>query len=135
MSDPPVFLFDGVCVLCSRAVRYVLKHEKTQDMRFVAIQSETGRQMALENGIDPDVPKTFLLKMNDEMLESSDAALAVLKYAGGPLSFLRIVRFVPKPIRDFAYLFVAKNRYKVFGKTDVCMVPEPSTRDRFEMPS
>ena len=134
MRDKPVYVFDGHCILCSRAVQYVLKHERSPDMRFVAIQSTEGREVAKNNQVDPDDPSTFLLVINDRVLKSSDALVALIRYAGGPARALLPFRFLPRRVRDWLYARIAKNRYRIFGETDTCFVPDPETRARFVLP-
>jgi len=127
----PIYVFDSHCVLCSRAVQYVLKHEKQPDMTFVAIKSDLGRKISKQYNVDPDDPHTFIYLQDGKAWFSSDAGFAVLKKTGGPMAFLRAAKILPRPIRDWLYFRIAKNRYKVFGKLDACYVPTPETRDRF----
>lgn len=129
--EHPLYLYDGQCVLCSRAVQYVLKYEPRSDMQFVAIQSKPGRKLAQDHKIDPDNPETFLLLINGQALKSSDALIALIRYAGGPARWLLIIRILPRPVRDFIYRRIAKNRYRIFGKHESCFVPTPDDRSRF----
>ncbi|WP_299967768.1 thiol-disulfide oxidoreductase DCC family protein [uncultured Roseobacter sp.] len=131
MTSDPIWLFDGQCVLCSSGVRYTLRHEKTSQIRFVAIQSNEGRTLADRHGIDPDDPATFLFIENGRALEKSDAVIAIARHLNGPARFGRLLRFIPRPLRDAAYTVIARNRYRIFGKTETCMVPHPDQRDRF----
>lgn len=130
-ADDPVWLFDCKCVLCSWGVRYTLKHEKAATIRFVAIQSDEGRTLAMRNGIDPADPATFLFVENGEALEKSDAVIALSKHLSGPARLLSIASVIPRRWRDAAYSLVARNRYRLFGKTSVCIAPGPETRRRF----
>jgi len=127
----PIYLFDGHCVLCSRAVQYVLRHEKSPDMRFVAITSVEGRKLAKANDIDPDDPESFLIIEGDNVLRSSDAIIALGRYVGGLHKVASIGKVLPRPIRDWLFGIMAKNRYKIFGRTESCYVPSPENRDRF----
>jgi len=127
----PIYLFDGYCVLCSRAVRYVLRHEKTPDMRFVAILSEEGRALAKANDIDPEEPESFLIIQGDDVLRSSDAIIALGRYVGGLHKIASIGKVLPRPVRDWLYGLIAKNRYELFGRTEACYVPTPENRHRF----
>jgi predicted DCC family thiol-disulfide oxidoreductase YuxK len=126
-----IWVFDGVCVLCSRGVQFTLKHEKTASIKFVAIQSDEGRALALDNGIDPDDPISFLFIENGQVLEKSDAIIALSRHLKGPARIALILKVVPKRLRDAGYLFVAHNRYRLFGKTDICMMPPANQSDRF----
>jgi predicted DCC family thiol-disulfide oxidoreductase YuxK len=126
-----IWVYDSVCVLCSRGVQYTLKHEKVASIKFVAIQSDEGRLLAQTNGIDPDDPTTFLFIENGQALEKSDAIIALSKHLNGPARITPILKVMPKVLRDAAYLFIARHRYRVFGKTDLCMVPPINQRERF----
>lgn len=127
----PIYLFDGHCVLCSRAVQYVLRHEKTPEMRFVAILSEEGRALAKANDIDPEAPESFLIIQGGDVLRSSDAIMALCHYMGGIHKIVILGKILPRPLRDWLYGLIAKNRYKVFGRTEACYVPSPENRHRF----
>ncbi len=134
MANPEIdsiYVFDSECVLCSRAVAYVLKHEKQPDMKFVAIKSELGREISNKYDVDPDDPHTFIYLQDGKAWFSSDAGFAVLRKTGGPMAFLRIGKILPRPVRDWLYYRIARNRYKMFGKLDACYAPTPETRDRF----
>jgi predicted DCC family thiol-disulfide oxidoreductase YuxK len=125
-----LILFDGVCVFCSRWVRFVLRHDTARRFRFMTIQSEAGRALASRLGIDPDAPQTNAVILNGRAWFKSDAALKVL----GALPATRALRLggiAPKALRDPLYDLIAGNRYRIFGKTDVCMIPDPADRARF----
>jgi predicted DCC family thiol-disulfide oxidoreductase YuxK len=122
----PIWLFDGVCVLCSGAVRHVLKHERHGEMRFVAIQSGEGKTLARQYGIDPENP--------DSALAKSDGVLALLGHINGPARVLRVGRILPRFFRDWIYDRVARNRYSMFGKSAACMMPDRDLRERFVLP-
>lgn len=134
METPPIWLFDSVCVLCSWGVQYTLRHEKSPSIRFVAIQSDEGRALALRHGVDPDDPATFLFVEDGRALEKSDAVIALAKHLKGPARLIPAFAWLPKGLRDAAYSIVATNRYRVFGKTDHCMIPRADQRDRFVLP-
>jgi len=127
----PIYVYDGECVLCSKAVRYVLKYEKEQSVRFVAIKSDLGRKIAEQNNVDPDAPHTFIYLENGDAYFLSDAVFALAKKTGGPWTLIRFFRFLPRPIRDWFYSRIANNRYNLFGKLEACYVPTPEMRDRF----
>lgn len=133
-DDDSIYLFDGQCVLCSRGVRYVLKYEKSPEMRFVAIQSEEGRRLAHAHGVDPDTPHSFLFIENGMALERSDGVFALAKKVGGPARPITVFRIVPRFIRDFFYDRIARNRYALFGRMKDCYLPDPEVRSRFTLP-
>lgn len=125
-----LILFDGVCVFCSRWVRFVLRHDTERLFRFMTIQSEPGRALAVGLGIDPDAPETNAVILDGRAWFKSDAALQVL--GGMPMTrVLGVGNVAPKALRDPLYDLIAGNRYQIFGRTDVCMIPDPADRDRF----
>lgn len=130
----PVWLYDGVCVLCSGGVRYTLKHERDQRMRFVAIQSREGRDLARRHGIDPDDPESFLFIEQGRALAKSDGVLALLKHLRGPARILLAGQVLPKLMRDWLYERIARNRYRIFGRKSHCELPAPEQRHRFTLP-
>lgn len=130
----PIWLYDGVCVLCSGGVRYTLRHERDHDIRFVAIQSLEGRALAQAHGIDPDEPDSFLFIEGGRALAKSDGVLALIRHLNGPVRLLLIGRALPKPWRDWLYDRVARNRYRLFGQKSSCEMPDPATRHRFTLP-
>ncbi len=123
-----LILFDGVCVFCSRWVRFVIDHDRR--FRFVAIQSEAGRALAARYGIDPDAPQTNAVVWGGRIFFKSDAALTVLGQLRGARA-LAGLKAAPRSVRDAAYDLIARNRYAIFGRTDACMVPAPEDRARF----
>ncbi len=133
-EQAPIWLFDGVCVLCSRGVQYTLKHERAQTIRFVAIQSDEGRAIAHEHGVNPDDPETFLFIEKGRALPKSDGIIALVEHLRGPARILRVGRFLPKALRDVLYDLIAGNRYRLFGRFETCLVPDADTRHRFVLP-
>lgn len=100
-------------------------------MRFVAILSEEGRALAKANDIDPEEPESFLIIQGDDVLRSSDAIIALGRYVGSIHRIVILGKVLPRAIRDWLYGLIAKNRYKVFGRTESCYVPTPENRHRF----
>ena len=125
-----LILFDGVCVLCSRWVRFVIRLDRERRFRFLSIQSEQGRAMAARFDIDPDAPQTNAVVWNGQIFFKSDAALTVLG-ALTETAPLGALKHVPKGWRDPVYDLIARNCYALFGRTEVCMVPTPEDRERF----
>jgi predicted DCC family thiol-disulfide oxidoreductase YuxK len=121
-----VILFDGVCVLCSRWYRFVTTRDRNHRFRFVAIQSAEGRALADRFGIDPVHPETFILLADAQPYLRSDAALRIL--AELPRwRWTAVFRVIPATLRDALYNVIARNRYRWFGRLDVCMLPEKSS--------
>lgn len=118
-----VILFDGVCVLCSRWYRFVTARDPNRRFRFVAVQSAEGRTLAEKFGIDPDNPETFILVADGRAYVRSDAVLRIL--AELPRwRWTIVLRAIPEALRDALYNVIARNRYRWFGRLDVCVLPE-----------
>ena len=126
-----LILFDGVCNLCSALVQFVIRHDPAAKFRFAAIQSEIGGEIFQSHGLDPADLQTFVFVSNGQVFLRSDAAIEVVSRLGGAWRIFRIFRFVPKVLRDAIYSFIARNRYRWFGRKEVCMVPTAEIKERF----
>lgn len=132
MSDAPVLLFDGVCNLCNGAVQFILDHDRTHRIRFASLQSDGGRALLAQHGVtvpagDPD---TMLLVEDGRVLDRSSAVLRIAAHLTFPFWLGRAFVIVPRPIRDVVYRFIARNRYRWFGRTNECRIPTPELRAR-----
>ena len=127
--DDDVILYDGVCIFCSRWVRFVIARDTARRFRFTPIQSDYGSRLARAFGIDPDDPDTNAVVHGGAAHLKSDAALTVLSHLPG-WQWTRALFAVPKPVRDAVYGVIAKNRYKIFGKYETCFVPDAEMRAR-----
>ena len=131
---PVQVVFDTRCVLCSRWVQFLLRHEADDRLRFVGAWSPTGLDLAARHGLDEqDLQRTYLVVQDGVGLTRSDAGLALLMHLKVPWRWLRLLRIVPRPIRDVAYDMVARNRYRWFGTTETCLIPGQDTRHRFTL--
>ena len=134
--NAPVLLYDGVCGFCNKTVQMILERDPAGTMRFAALQSDYGRAVVERHtslrGVDSVV---FVENANGGDLERvfvrSDAALKVVAYLGGFWKIFLAAYVIPKPLRDYFYDLFARNRYRVFGKYDTCMLPPPEVRSRF----
>lgn len=124
-----MILYDGVCVFCSRWIRFVAARDVEKRFRFTAIQSGYGTRLAQAVGINPDDPDTNAVIHGGEAFFKSDAALTVLSNLPG-WRWTRALRALPKPLRDVVYGLVARNRYWIFGKYEACFVPDAEMRAR-----
>ncbi len=115
-------LFDGVCVLCSGWVKFIIRHDPDARFRFLAIQTDVGRALAARLSIDPGQPQTNAIILNGIAYFKSDAALQVLARLGG-FRWFSILSVIPRRLRNFCYDRVALNRYALFGRTDACLIP------------
>jgi predicted DCC family thiol-disulfide oxidoreductase YuxK len=127
--DDGVILYDGVCVLCSRWVRFVAKRDVARRFRFTPITSPYGRHLASTLGIDPHDPDTNAVILDGHALRRSDAALAVVSSLPG-WGWVSALRLVPRSARDAVYTLIARNRYRVFGRHNECDLGGPSLADR-----
>ena len=131
-QDKYIVLFDGVCNLCDSSVLYVIKQDKKDIFRFVSLQSELGIKILNHIGINPDVMKSIVLyKPGTAYYLKSEAIFEIFKNIGGKHKLLSLFSFFPKFITNFFYDFVAKNRYKWYGKKDNCMIPTPELKAKF----
>ncbi len=126
-----VIVFDGVCVLCSGWVGFLLKRDRRQRYRFAAMQTPAGRRLLQAHGLDPDDPLSFLLVEDGIARTDSDAIVAVLAGLGGPWRVASALRWAPRALRDRAYRWLARNRYRWFGKKASCYLPTPEQSHRF----
>lgn len=131
MIKEKIILFDGVCNLCNSSVQFVIRHDKKQIFTFSSLQSEFGQKTLNKNGLDPNNFSSFLYLENNTLHTKSSASLRVSKELSGIIKLLYIFIVIPKPIRDWIYSIVAKNRYKWFGKQDSCWIPTPELKSRF----
>jgi predicted DCC family thiol-disulfide oxidoreductase YuxK len=127
--DDDVILYDGVCVFCSRWIRFVAARDRERRFRFTAIQSDYGARLALAFGIDPQDPDTNAVIHGGVAYLKSDGALSALSQLPG-WSWTRAFLAIPRPLRDAVYNLIARNRYRIFGKYDACFVPDTEFRDR-----
>jgi len=129
-------LYDGVCGLCDRLVQFLLTHDHRRVFNFASLQSATGQAMLERYRRDSRDLTSFYLVANYRTPDSrlfmrSDAALFVASALAWPWKAMRLVRMVPKGIRDRLYDLVARNRYRVFGRYEQCLMPRPEFRSRF----
>lgn len=134
-TQHPIILFDGQCGLCARSVRFIAARDRTATFRFAPLHGPTAARecarLRVTRTAPPDVdPGTMILIEADRVLTRSDAALAIASRLPLPWRLLAALRVVPKPLRDGLYRWVAANRYRWFGRSDVCSMPTPELRSR-----
>lgn len=131
-SEKKIILFDGVCNLCDSSVQYIIKHDTKDEYRFAALQSEIGKKMIAERHIDTALLDSILLiEPGVAYYAKSTAALMIGKSFGGFWSLLAIFEWIPENFRNSVYDYIAKNRYKWYGKKDACMIPTPELKAKF----
>lgn len=130
-SEHPIILFDGVCNFCNGAVNFVLKQDKKGVFRLAPLQSEAGQKILEQYHLSSKDFESFVLIDNGTVYKKSSAALKVLNRLPWYWKEVQILWIIPRFIRDVVYDFIARNRYKWFGKKNECMVPSPEIRNRF----
>jgi predicted DCC family thiol-disulfide oxidoreductase YuxK len=128
-----IVFFDGVCNLCNGTVQFILDRDPAGLFRFAPLQSDLATRMLGERGVvvDGNEPDSVLLLEGDRVYARSDAVLGITRHLSGAWPLLAIFAVAPRFLRDAVYRFVARHRYRWFGRTDACRVPTPALRARF----
>ena len=132
-----IVFYDGVCGLCNRLIQFLLKRDNQDKLRFASLQSDFASKVLTRHGLDPSDLDTLHIvenydQPNERVLNRSTAILRAARELGGLWSIAALLgSVVPRPLRDVFYNLVATNRYKVFGKYETCMLPEPRHRAKF----
>ena len=134
--EHPVLLYDGVCGLCNRTVQFVLRYDREKKFRFAPLQSAFAASLLSKKGVDAsDLNSFYIVVFCEEgeiLLKRSEAVLFVLERLPGIWpAMARVLRLVPRVIRDWGYRVIARNRYQLFGRYDECPLPSESDRERF----
>ncbi len=126
-----ILLFDGVCNLCNGFVQFILKRNKKRNIYFGALQSESGQRLLKEKGLPFDKFETLIVISKGTILKRSQAFFFLCRQLDFPWPLMGIFRIIPKCISDFVYDRIAKSRYSLFGKKDVCLMPTEDIKGRF----
>lgn len=126
-----IVVFDAHCLLCSGSVRWLLRRDKRKLLRFASAQSEAGRELLTLAGVDILDPQSFVVVDGQRHYTESAAVLRIVGALGWPWRVLRATRLVPAPLRDAIYRWIARNRYRWFGRREVCFLPDPADARRF----
>ena len=126
----PIIVFDAECVLCAANAQFVLRHDRARRFRLASMQNGTGAALYRRFGIDPANPESLIIVDGDKLLRDSDAVLAIYAGLGWPWKVAAVLRVIPRAVRDPAYRWLARNRYRLFGRRETCWVPAPEDRDR-----
>lgn len=125
-----IILFDGECHVCDKSVEFIIKRDPDGYFHFASLQSEVGQNILNYYRVERDIDSLVLIDHN-QYYQKSTAALKICRNLKGLSKFIYILLIIPLPIRDFFYKIIAKNRYKWFGKKDICMLPLPNVKKRF----
>lgn len=121
---------DGGCALCSRGALWIARLDRRGEFRICSAQSPLGRALLRRHGLDPDDPDSWLYLEDGEAFVSLDGAIRAGARLGGPGRGLALLRILPRPARDWLYRRIARNRYRLFGRSDLCALPDPALRAR-----
>ncbi len=125
-----IILFDGICNLCSSTVSFLIKHDKYNNLHFVAQQTATGKNLMKKFNIHDATPSVIFIQ-GKEVFYQSNAIIEIAKLITGWPRILRFSSIIPKSIRDAIYQLIAKNRYKLFGKKESCYTPTKANNYKF----
>ena len=127
----PILLFDGHCNFCNAWVRLIVRRDTGKNIHFAPLQSSVGRKMLEEHKIDLNYTESLIFFEEERYSVSSTAALRIYSYLDGWERHLQLLSVLPRPFRDAIYHFIAKYRYKWFGRSEQCMIPSQELRERF----
>ncbi|WP_289062637.1 DUF393 domain-containing protein [uncultured Zobellia sp.] len=131
-NSKQIILFDGVCNLCNGAVQFIIKRDKKDVFRYAALQSDLGKQLMSERNIDASqIDSIILIDPGVVFYIKSDAALEIGKQLSGYGVISSVLQWIPSSIRNIVYDFIARNRYKWYGKKEECMIPTPELKAKF----
>ena len=131
LKNKKIILFDGVCNLCNSSVHFIIKKDKKKQFLFTSLQSDAARDILLQFQLKNSELDSILLIENGEIYQKSDAILKIVKHLNGIWKMSYGFIIIPKFIRDYVYMLIAKNRYRWFGKREVCMIPTKELQMRF----
>jgi predicted DCC family thiol-disulfide oxidoreductase YuxK len=131
VKQKPIILFDGVCNFCNAMVNFIIRQDKKNVFLFCALQSAAGKELLEQYQINWQNTDSFVLIENDKAYQKSTAGLRLYNKLPWYWKWTQVFWIAPKFIRDWVYSFIAKNRYRWFGKKEECMVPTPEVRGKF----
>lgn len=131
MINKQIILFDGVCNFCNFWVNFIIDRDAADSFRFAALQSDKGQELLKKFKLNTGDFDTFILIDDEKFYKKSTAALRISKKLNGAWKIFYSLIIIPKPIRDFVYSLIANNRYKFFGKREVCRVPAEQEKNKF----
>jgi predicted DCC family thiol-disulfide oxidoreductase YuxK len=130
LDKEKIVLFDGVCNYCNSMINFAVRNDKKGDLKFATLQSEAGKQLKNKFSIPAEIDSVIYIE-NGKVFTYSDAAIRISRYLRWPAKALYSLIIIPKFIRQPVYKWIARNRYKWFGKKEECMIPTPDVKERF----
>jgi len=131
MNNQKIILFDGVCNLCNTSIQFVLKHEKNNTLKFASLQSDFAQKLLQKNNLKLENFDTILYVEKEQIFSKSKAVFKIAKELKFPFSFIRYFNFLPNFFIDYFYDIISKNRYRWFGKKEICFIPDKNISNRF----
>ena len=126
-----IVLFDGFCNLCNHSVQFIIKHDAKKQLKFASLQSDIAKGLLKKHGIEEPDLNSIVFIDEKRLYTKSTAALKIAKYLDKGWFLLPLLMIIPQFIRDVVYRFIAKYRYKWFGKQDSCMIPSEEQKELF----
>jgi predicted DCC family thiol-disulfide oxidoreductase YuxK len=130
-DDKPIIVFDGHCVVCSGWAQFVIRHDPKAHYRLLAAQTPLAAGLYVHYGLDPLDYESNILIADGRAWFKSEGTIRMWEGLGWPWSMMRVFRVLPRPLRDQGYEVLARNRFRLFGRRDVCFVPTPDIAARF----
>ena len=129
--DKGVVIFDGYCNFCSRSVLFIIRRDKKKYFSFAASQTQEGQHIIGQYGLGDLAQHSIALIEHGKIYRKSTAALRIARQLGKGWRLIYVCMIIPRGFRDFIYDLIARSRYRLFGMSDRCFVPEPEIRERF----
>lgn len=126
-----IVFFDATCLLCNRSVQFLLQHDQHNRLYFATLQSDVAKRLLLQAPPKILEQDSIIFFYNQQFYAKSDAILKIAKILGGKFLISQILYIIPKPLRDYIYTLIAKNRYRWFGKTETCIIADEEIKDKF----
>lgn len=131
LKQKAIVFYDGTCGFCQGSVQFVLRHNRRRTLHFAALQSGVLEALVPPQSRPVALPDSVVFYENGRLHTESEAALRIARHLDFPLSILAVFRIIPLSFRDFVYRLIARNRYRIAGRTEACMLPSPAQRAQF----
>lgn len=131
MNTQHLIIYDGICHFCSKSIHFIIKRDPKKLFQFTPMQSDLAMKLIEKYGINLTKGDTLILIKNNRYFMASEAILEIAKNLSGYWYFLNIFRIIPPSIRNWIYWLIARNRYRIFGRSKTCIMPSENFKDRF----
>lgn len=126
-----LILYDGICKFCNRSVNFILSHERSAELSFAPLQSNLGQSILKKHSLPLDYTDSLLFVSQDQLFSHAEAAFKIAQFLKVPWCWFSIFGVLPSFVTNFFYHLIAKHRFKLMGQADTCILPAPTTQDRF----